>query len=114
MNLSTIVFSALFLVSVPVLSQAPSTQLTPPDSVPIPPQAAGYRIGQEDEIRLVVVGEDQFNAIYRVQTDDTIGARRQRPGKGLTTNDVAETIASRWRRLCAQVRVEDQSAAAGS
>jgi polysaccharide export outer membrane protein len=65
MNLSPITLSVLLLVSAPAAAQEPVAP-------PVPVQAAGYKIGQEDEIRLLVVGEDQFNNVYRIQADGTI------------------------------------------
>ncbi|MSO45410.1 MAG: polysaccharide export protein [Acidobacteria bacterium] len=90
MNLSTVAFSALFFVSMPVAFQAPSTQSPGPGAT----QVTVYRIGLEDEIKLVVVGDEQFSNVYRVQTDGsiTIPLLGSVMAKGLTAVELQEQI----------------------
>ena len=66
MRFSIFVFSTFLVLPLPAAAQS-----VPPPG-PVSSQAAVYRIGLEDEIRLVVVGEEQFNHEFRVQTDGSI------------------------------------------
>ncbi len=66
MRFSTFAFSTFLLLPMPATAQS-----VPPPG-PVSSLAPAYRIGLEDEIRLVVVGEDQFNHEFRVQADGSI------------------------------------------
>ena len=73
MNLSTLALTVLLStqtpapVGQPVVATAPD--VAAPQTNPGVPSQAIYRIGLEDEIRLNVDGEDQFNTEFNQVTD---------------------------------------------
>jgi polysaccharide export outer membrane protein len=90
MNLLTLALSTFSLVSMPMAVQAPAAQS------PIVSQglSATYRIGLDDEIKLVVADEAQFNNVYQVQGDGTITIPfiGSVAARGLTATELQENI----------------------
>ncbi|HKT81138.1 MAG TPA: polysaccharide biosynthesis/export family protein [Vicinamibacterales bacterium] len=98
---------------------APSPSAASPAPAPLPAAATAspqleantYRLGPDDEIALVVVGEDDFNHNFRVQSDGnvTLPWIGQIPARGLTAGELQERIrvalSTDWIRN-PQVRVE--------
>jgi polysaccharide export outer membrane protein len=123
MNLMTFVLSILLVGSSAVgfqttgqtpvsrSTEAPVSPPVHPAGNPLGPPAAAYRIGPDDEINLVVVGEETLTKVYRVRADggislpyveDTIIAQ------GLTAIELQERIRVALKSviLSPQVRVD--------
>jgi polysaccharide export outer membrane protein len=99
MNVAAFILSTLFIIG----SGAPQGAA--------PPSADAYRLGPDDEVALVVVGEEEFNHTFRIQADGDvllpwIGRIR---AEGLTTTELQERVraalAKDWIRD-PQVRIE--------
>jgi polysaccharide export outer membrane protein len=74
---------------------APATVAAVPVAVdPAALPGTSYRLGLEDEIRLVVVGEDQLTNTFRIQSDGgiTLPLIGTVPAQGLTTIELQERI----------------------
>jgi polysaccharide export outer membrane protein len=98
MNLSTLALAVLLVTSAQATVGQPVTATSPaapaPQTNPGGPSPATYRIGLEDEIRLVVDGEDQFNNVFRVQSDGGVALPYLGTvtAQGLTTRELEDRI----------------------
>jgi len=98
MNLSTLAFAILLVTPAQSTVGQAVTVASPaapaPQTNPGGPSPATYRIGLEDEIRLVVDGEDQFNNVFRVQSDGGVALPYLGTvtAQGLTTRELEDRI----------------------
>jgi polysaccharide export outer membrane protein len=77
------------LLAVPLAGCAPGAGLPP-----LPPAATSFRLGPEDQVRVIVFGEDQLTGEFRVGVP-LLGSV---PAAGRTPDELGAAIAARLRR----------------
>ena len=102
MSLSAFILSLASLASfAPIQAAVQTLPLPAPPAAPLQgstdpngPSAATYKIGPDDEIRIVVGGDDQLTNVFRVQSDGAINLPYLNtvPAQGLTAIELQERI----------------------